>query len=64
MYFRWMSKDILKRYNKILLLYHLVFPQKYRKGVIANERGESLKEICIGISERYEMNFVEILLKQ
>ena len=33
---------------------------KYRKEVITNEIGESLKEICLEISERYEIHFVEI----
>ena len=42
------------------LLYHLVFPLKYRRSVITKEIGESLKDICIEISERYEINFVEI----
>ncbi len=55
-----MSKHIIKRHNKTVLLYHLVFPLKYRRSVITNEIGESLKEICIKISERYEINFVEI----
>ena len=55
-----MSEHILKSHNKTLLLYHLVFPLKYRKGVVTNEVGESLKIICLEISERFEMNFVEI----
>ena len=55
-----MSEHILKSHNKTLLLYHLVFPLKYRKGVITNEVGESLKLICLEISERYEVNFIEI----
>lgn len=55
-----MSEHLFKRHNKTLLLYHLVFPLKYRKGVITDEIGESLKEICIGISERYEIHFFEI----
>ncbi|MFC2107795.1 IS200/IS605 family transposase [Bacteroidota bacterium] len=59
-----MSEHVLKRHNKTLLLYHLVFPLKYRKEVITEEIteeiGESLKSICIEISERYEINFVEI----
>ena len=41
-------------------MYHLVFPLKYRKDLITDEIGESLKNICMEISERYEMNFVEI----
>jgi len=38
----------------------MVFPIKYRRLVISEEVGESLKQICIGISERYEIHFVEI----
>lgn len=55
-----MSEHILKRHNKTLLLYHIVCPLKYRKEVITKEIGESLKEICLEISERYEIHFVEI----
>jgi putative transposase len=55
-----MSEHITKQHNKILLLYHIVCPMKYRKSVITKEVGESLKEICLQISERYEIHFVEI----
>lgn len=55
-----MGEHISKRHNKTLLLYHLVFPLKYRKQLITQEIGESLKAICIGISERYEVEFIEI----
>jgi putative transposase len=55
-----MGEDIYKSHNKTLLLYHLVFPLKYRKKVITEEIGEGLQEICIEICERYEINFVEI----
>ena len=55
-----MSEHILKRHNKTLLLYHIVCPLKYRRGVITKEIGETLKEICQEISERYEINFIEI----
>ena len=44
----------------MLLLYHLVCPLKYRKSVIAKEIGDTLKEICLQISERYEIHFIEI----
>ena len=60
MYFRDMGEHIFKRHNKSLLLYHLVFPLKYRKTVITAEIGESLKQICLDISERYEVHFIEI----
>ena len=55
-----MSEHLFKRHNKTLLMYHLVFPLKYRKSVITQEIGEGLKEICLGISERYEVHFIEI----
>lgn len=55
-----MSEHIKKRHNKTLLLYHLVFPLKYRKSVITKEIGEGLKKICLEISERYEVHFIEI----
>ena len=55
-----MSEHVIKRHNKTLLLYHLVFPLKYRNNVITEEVGNSLKQICLGISERYEVEFIEI----
>ena len=51
---------IKKRHNKTLLLYHLVFPAKYRRKVLDKKVSNTLKEICIEISERYEIHFVEI----
>jgi putative transposase len=55
-----MSTHILKSHNKTLLLYHLVFPVKYRKKVFTPEVIETLKEVCVGITERYEIDFIEI----
>ena len=55
-----MSEHKIKRHNKSLLLYHLAFPLKYRRSAINKAVGETLKEICIDISERYEIEFVEI----
>ena len=55
-----MSDHIHKRHNKNLLLYHFVCPAKYRRKVFSSEVSESLKRICEGISERYEIYFVEI----
>ena len=56
-----MSEYIYHIHNKSLLLYHIVLPIKYRKGVITQDIGDSLREICVGISERYEINFIEIV---
>lgn len=55
-----MGDHVTKRHNKTLLLYHIVCPLKYRKEAITSEIGESLKEICLQISERYEIHFIEI----
>lgn len=55
-----MSEHIYKSHNKNLLLYHLVCPVKYRRKVFTDEVKGALKEICIGIGERYEIQFVEI----
>ena len=55
-----MSEHIKKSHNKTLLLYHLVFPAKYRKEVFNKEVEKTLKEVCLGITERYEIYFVEI----
>ena len=55
-----MSDHILKSHNKTVLLYHLVFPAKYRRKVFSKEVENILVEICMGISERFEINFLEI----
>ena len=55
-----MSEHIHKRHNKTLLLYHLVFPVKYRRKVISASVSETMKETCIEISDRFEINFIEI----
>lgn len=47
-----------------MLLYHLVFPAKYRRKVFTEEVGERLKEICKGIEECYEIRFVEIGMEE
>ena len=55
-----MSEHVYKRHNKTLLLYHLVFPAKYRRKVLTRDVEETLKQVCIGISQRYEIVFLEI----
>ncbi|MDP1675729.1 MAG: IS200/IS605 family transposase, partial [Bacteroidota bacterium] len=55
-----MTEHINKRHNKALLLYHIVCPAKYRKAIFTETVEESLKTVCIEISQRYEMHFVEI----
>jgi len=54
------DKHILKSHNKSLLLYHIVCPVGYRKKVFTDIMSESLRLICLEISQRYEIHFVEI----
>ena len=55
-----MSEHIRKSHNKSLLLYHMVLPAKCRLVVFSEAVENTLKEVCQGISERYEINFIEI----
>jgi len=41
-------------------MYHIVCPAKYRKVVFSEEVDQTLKEICLEISMRYEIYFLEI----
>ena len=54
------DEHIYKGHNKSLLLYHFVFPAKYRRKIFSDTVDAKLREVCIGISERYEINFIEI----
>lgn len=54
------DEHIYKSHNKTLLLYHIVFPMKYRRKVLTDESGLSLVKVCEEISERYEIAFLEI----
>jgi len=55
-----MSEFIHKSHNVTVLLYHLVFPAKYRKAVFDEQVDDVLKEICLEIAERYQVKFLEI----
>ena len=55
-----MGKHIFKSHNKTLLLYHLVFPAKYRKKIFDDEVDKTLKNVCLEISDGYEIYFLEI----
>ena len=54
------SEYIHKSHNVTVLLYHIVFPAKYRKIVFSKEVDKTLKEICIEIAKRYQIHFLEI----
>jgi putative transposase len=49
-----------KSHNVSVLMYHFVCPAKYRRTVFSKEVDETLKEICLEISKRYEIEFLEI----
>lgn len=55
-----MSKYIHKSHNVSVLLYHLVCPAKYRQVVFTEEADNELRDICLEISKRYEICFLEI----
>ena len=55
-----MSASIHKSHNVTVLLYHLVFPAKYRPAVIDETVDEVLKQVCLEIEKRYQINFLEI----
>ena len=55
-----MSEHVRKRHNKSLLLYHMVLPAKCRLTVFSDAVENTLKEVCAKISERYEINYIEI----
>jgi REP element-mobilizing transposase RayT len=55
-----MSEYIHKSHNVSVLQYHIVCPAKYRRVAINEDVDKTLKEVCEGISERYEIKFLEI----
>ena len=55
-----MSEFIHKSHNVSVLLYHFVCPAKYRRIVFTEKIDQSLKNICLEISKRYEIEFIEI----
>ncbi len=54
------DKHIRKNHNVSYLLYHLVCPVKYRRSVISKGVTQTIEMVCLEISQRYEINFVEI----
>jgi REP element-mobilizing transposase RayT len=41
-------------------MYHLVLPAKYRKSILTPEVDENIRDVCLDISKRYEIYFLEI----
>jgi putative transposase len=54
------SRYIHKSHNVSVLLYHLVFPAKYRRVVFDDQVDAVLREVCLDIADRYEITFLEI----
>jgi putative transposase len=54
------SEYIHKSDNVTVLMYHLVFPAKYRRVIFDGQVDEVVKEICLEIEKRYEVKFLEI----
>lgn len=55
-----MSHLIRKSHNVSILVYHFVCPAKYRRVVIEEKVDQVLKEVCLEIAERYQLEFLEI----
>ena len=55
-----MSHVIRKSHNVSILIYHFVCPAKYRRAVIDKTVDQVLKEVCLDIAARYQIQFLEI----
>ena len=55
-----MSEYVHKSHNVTVLLYHLVFPAKYRRAVFDKAVDGVVRDICLEIEKRYQMKFLEI----
>jgi len=55
-----MSEYIHKSHNVTILLYHLVFPAKYRRAVMDEQVDSVVKDVCLEIEKRYQISFLEI----
>ena len=55
-----MSEYIHKSHNVSVLIYHLVCPAKYRRAVIDEKVDQVVKEVCLDIAKRYEVEFLDI----
>ena len=55
-----MSHLIRKSHNVSILVYHFVCPAKYRRAVIDEKVDQVLTEVCLEITARYQIEFLEI----
>jgi len=54
------SECIHKSHNVTVLLYHLLFPAKYRRAVFDVQADETLRDVCLEIEDHYQLKFLEI----
>ena len=52
-----MSVYIHKSHDVSILMYHLVFPAKYRRAIFSGEADNELRAVCLEIAKRYELIF-------
>jgi REP element-mobilizing transposase RayT len=55
-----MSEYIHKSHHVSVLLYHLVFPAKYRRVVFDKGVDRALSDVCQEIEKRYQIQFLEM----
>jgi len=55
-----MSHVIRKSHNVSILIYHFICPAKYRRAVIDERVDQVLKEVCLDIANRYQVESLEI----
>ena len=53
-------EHIHKRHNVSLILYHLVCPVKFRREIFSEGISTTLKQTCVELGLRYEIQFLEI----
>ena len=52
------SSYMHKSHNVTFLLYHVVFPAKYRRAVFEPDVDEVLRSVCLEIGKRYQVKFL------
>ncbi len=55
-----MSEYIHKSHNVTVLMYHLVFPAKYRRAIFDDKVDTEFRDICLEIEQRFDIKFLEI----
>jgi len=53
-------QHIHKKHNVSLIIYHVVCPAKYRREIFSEGVSSTLKQTCLELGSRYEINFLEI----